>query len=573
MRIVFQNLPKDLIGLTKQQGISLRLGELLEAKVLKIDSPHALLSLKGQKILAEIRNNLNVGDLIKVRVAGEIGNKILLKIASEAPSRNSSVDQVIQNLGHKSEPDTRSALTFLLKNQLPVSKEALQALITDQKNPLGQLLEKLISSSNQQNHQPIQTPTESSNSDQTQHKQQSQQPQQPAKTTIQTPSQITQKSQPADQPRQAQSAQIQQDTPLKTTHNQQSLDNIKEAPKQEISQNSSQHQIGQNELTEQTKQAESTKQTHSSLRAPVPQKDQGIIPQTQKVISPQVPLGEAPPTDNTLEMQSGSSALTKEKQQLAQLIQNLTREPNQAQQTQKAGQDTQSDQTQVKQLAQSIKSQPNSNQPTPSLNQQLEQLGLALNPAKKTKELVKQLKTFMQNLGIQPQENETEEKASISKRLTSLLNSPLTDEQKQTISKLFEKVLGMKMRQREDGTLLHLEIPVLFDQPTTGFLRVRNDGEKLSPKSKDQPLSILFQLETVALGELKVMAVIQGQEIQCNFAANREDIRGLIRSSLTDLKGRFANLNYKVHQMQVLPWIEDEEIEEEPLSGQVDFRV
>lgn len=568
MRISFQNLPKDLIGLTKQQGLALRLGELLEAKVLKVGPQHALLNLKGQKILADIRSNLNVGDLIKVRVAGEIDNKILLKIANEAPSRQSSVDQVIQNLGHKSEQNTRSALAFLLKNQLPVSKEALQALITDQKNPLGQLLEKLISSTNQQDQQqPAQTQAKSAGGEPTQQLQQSQQPVQNT-----TPSQATQISQSTEQSGQTQSTQIPDNTQFETTQNQQSLENTKGMPKQEISHVSTQQQTEQNELTEQTKLTEPAKQTHSAQQAPVPQKGQRVS-QTQQVTSPQVPQGEATPTSNTLEMQPGSTTLAKEKQQLTQLIQRLTQQPNQSQQTQEPRQGIQPDQTPMKQSTQPIKHQANLKQPTPSLNQQLEQLGLALNPAKKPGELVKQLKTFMQTFGFKPQESESEEKASVSKRLSSLLNSPLTDEQKQTVSKLFEKILGMKMRQREDGNLLHLEIPLLFNQPTTGLLQIRDDGEKLSPKSKDQPLSILFQLETEALGELKVMAVIQGQEIQCNFAANREEVRGLIRRSLSDLKGRFATLNYKVHQMQVLPWIEDEEIEEEPLSGQVDFRV
>lgn len=146
MRITFQNLPKDLIGLPQKQGLSVKLGEILDAKVIKAGPERALLELKGKTVLADVKLNLKPGDELKVRVTGELQNKIILKVMDNAPIPSNPLEQLLKQAGVTPSPNARSALAFLLRNGLPVTTDTLRALITDKEKPLMQLLLKTFNS-------------------------------------------------------------------------------------------------------------------------------------------------------------------------------------------------------------------------------------------------------------------------------------------------------------------------------------------------------------------------------------------------------------------------------------------
>ncbi len=369
MRISFLNLPKDHIGFTKKQGLNLKIGDILTAKVLKTGSSRILLELKGQKVLAEAKGNITIGDKIKVRVTGEVENKIILKLMNELSPSKTPLDTLFEKTGIKANGETREALAFLLKNKLPVSPETLKVLITDQKNPLGQLLSKTL-------------------------------------TTL---------------------------------------------------------------MTANSESNPSTSQTVSN---------------------------------------------------------------------------------------------------------QLEQMGLAVNPERNPSQIATALKTLIQTIGLTLKE-QNDDPTIVTKKetLTTLLTSTLSEEQTEGAQKILDKLTGLKLRQQEDGLLLHLEIPLLFDEPTTGLLQIRDEshGTPLN-ENKERPLSILFQLNTEPLGQLKVLVLLKGTEMNCQFSADREKTRNLLRKSLPDLKNRLESESYQVNQIGVSHLIIEEK-KAEPLPGQVDFRV
>ncbi len=368
MRISFLNLPKDHIGFPKKQGLKLKIGEILTAKVLKAGSKRMLLEIKGQKVLAKAKGNIAIGDKIKVRVAGEMQNKVILKLMNARSPQSGLLDSLLSKTDIKANTETREALAFLLKNNLPVSPETIKVLITDQKSPLGQLLQKTLA--------PLLTANTDTNT-----------------STIQT------------------------------------------------------------------------------------------------------------------------------------------------------------------------------------VNGQLEEMGLLINPKKNTSELVTALKTLVQNLGLAPEEDSAHTIKKQALTLTHLLSSTLTEEKSEGVQQLLDKLTGMKLRQQEDGLLLHLEIPILLDQPTTALIKIRDEESNIPiVESEDRHLSILFQLNTDHLGNLKILVLLKGKEINCQFSSDREKTRMLLRKSLPELKDHLESGSYQVNQMGVSQLIIEEK-KSEPLPGQVDFRV
>ncbi|AZR72837.1 hypothetical protein BBF96_05190 [Anoxybacter fermentans] len=370
MKISFINLPKNHIELVKKPGLKFKIGEILEAKVLKVGSHRALIEIKGQKVLSDIKSNLKSGDIIKLRVAGKFQNKIILKVIPESSPHSSPLNLFLEKSGITADKNARYALTFLLKNGLPITPETIKALVTDKKYSLGQLLFKLFNS----------------------------------KTFLQR--------------------------------------------------NLSETITGSNEIINK-----------------------------------------------------------------------------------------------------------------------LEQMKLVLNPSRNPSQLISQLKSLVQNLGLIQQKKDINSVLN-KKPLSSLFSTPLSEEQKQGIQELLEKLTGLKLRQKEDGILLHLEIPLLFDQPTTALLQIKENKDYKTNKIEDKPLSILLDLNTKSLGHLKIMVILQGKEINCQFSAERKETRTLLRKFFPELKRRFESLTYQVNQIRIIPLTEeDDEKEIEYLPGQVDFRV
>ena len=149
MRVNFQSLPKDHIGLTNRQGLALKLGEILQAKVIKAGPERALLEIKGKNVLAEVKLNVKPGEELKVRVAGQAQDKVILKVLTQPKDAPNHAEQLIKQAGGKPTPEARSALAFLLRNGLPVTKDTLQALTTDKEKPLVEVLIKTINKEKQ----------------------------------------------------------------------------------------------------------------------------------------------------------------------------------------------------------------------------------------------------------------------------------------------------------------------------------------------------------------------------------------------------------------------------------------
>lgn len=596
MRVTHLNLPKDHIGLTKMQGLPLKIGDLLPATVLKTGPEYALLLIKGKQVLAEVKIPLQPGDELKVRVAGEFQNKIILKVLSELGTANPSpVEQWLRQAGGKSDADARSALTFLLRNGLPVTSDTLRAMVRDQQKPLDQILNKLFTETPPPEKQEnTAQPIRSSSGEATGSKP-AVLPESREVQRLGTPTSQRQGISPF--PDRA-GATLSTETPLPGDTIEQSLTQTPRSHPSSGTPNdpSPIANHGPNQPSDPVPLQDSHLNGGPRTEAPGPRTPNP----TSRPLQDRLPIpGEPRFADATARPENDlhrsrpvrghgdieiAARLSEGMPELGEPIEGKDGKPR------FPGTFARSNGESVRSLHESrggiqgrIHDAPsgqiaNTTPPakaytTPtSTGERLVQLGLALNPERNPADLIAGLKELARHLGLAVTKNPESE--INEENLASHLPTPLGDEQKEGLHELAEKLLGMRLHQQENHLLMHMEIPLyLLGQLTTARLQIREDEHQQAEAGK-KPLSILFNLHTDLLGHLKVMVLLEEQEIMCQFSSDRETTRMLLRQFLPDLKERFEAISYQVNHMSVLPLIEDEPEEKiEPLPGQVDFRV
>lgn len=589
MRVTHLNLPKDHIGLTKLQGLQLKIGDLLPALVLKTGPEHALLLIKGKQVLAEVKTHLQPGEELKVRVAGEFQNKVILKVLTELGTANPSpVEQLLKQAGGRSESDARSALTFLLRNGLPVTSDTLRAAVRDQQKPLDQILAKVFATtvpSNAGDEQAL--PTGSGRA---------------AETTAGPVPDGGQPDQQADGTalqrgsEQGRTGTLPRETPTAS--------NTGRIPSETVGRDASPSRSGEAHSPSEMTGKGNAAANHSA-DALVSRGGRAVRSHDPNVradahrssvdprlpIDPNRPGADAANRSRTDAKQAGVEATAR---QISDVVRSMVE--------QKAGleRDTRSQSAIPRPHSELPRSTAQTggnpgvrtgnvqtgntshtqvtlptqaNMTSISPGERLVQLGLALNPERSVSELAAGLKKLARHLGLAPSK-EPESASTERQNLASLLPNPLGDEAKEGLHELAEKMLGLRLHQQEENVLLHMEIPLFFQgQLTSARLQVRED-EHRPDEMGEKPLSILFNLKTDLLGHLKVMALLEKEAITCQFSSDRETTRMLLRQTLPELKERFEAISYQVNHMGVLPLVEEEPEEKiEPLPGQVDFRV
>lgn len=581
MRVTHLNLPKDHIGLTKLQGLQLKIGDLLPALVLKTGPEHALLLIKGKQILAEVKTLLQPGEELKVRVTGEFQNKVILKVLTGTGTANPSpVDQLLRQVGGgRPDAETRSALAYLLRNGLPVTSDTLRAAIRDQQKPLDQILSKLFAetvhseASGDSAGQNPETPAADS----------SPRPAQSGKSDgIQTPLQHGEQigSDPQDPRRTAPQNRNPEEQITDPAIDRENLPAARSA-----SGEGTEKPATAAPFAVRTNQASVRPQSEG---APLQRE---AIPVSKENFSPDGANSGDPGPDpevRTAGGQTGTETITRLisetlreaanpgtglKNDARMREGNPTGKPAGPAADGEAGTRPHTARLRQPQTVQTNQAAPSYSAPT-STGERLVQLGLALNPERSVAALAAGLKELARHLGLAPAK-EGESAAAERQNLAAHLPNPLGEEQKEGLHELAEKMLGLRLHQQEESLLLHMEIPLYFrGQLATAHLQIRED-EHRQGEAGEKPLSILFNLRTDFLGHLKVMALLGKEAISCQFASDRETTRMLLRQTLPKLRERFEAISYQVNHMGVFPLMEEEPsaVKIEPLPGQVDFRV
>lgn len=576
MRIYSCNLPENLIDLEKNSDLHLKIGDLLTAKILKVSSKKALLELQGQKIVADLNTALHSGDEIKVRVVGELNNKLILRLLTEGTSQPSSIDQLLDKLGIEANSNAKNALAFLLKNNLPITTDSVKALITDQNIPLQDILLKIFGD---QAKKP-----ETSSSGQNSAKQENSQIVTSDHQQL-TPAPTSEKTAtPLDENLWSQLPKLRQLT--------QSEDISPEKIAAKFGKQSPENNQLPNKLAATVNNGQSATDLPGNNRA-----ETSFLPQQTKQMLTSTGEGhlsstnELPPKTTTpifndlLPEQLNSEALLKSHNLSGEKAELLTQREVQPGSRSNLPELLITD----KPVVPEISSKPALNRlnraelltrslaPTaaPAL---LEELGLAINPQRSLPEIIRGLKSLMELLGLGSKSEESaellEEKPATSSSTPLPLSSPLSEEQKEGVKELLDKFMGIRLRQKADDLLLHLEIPLLFNEQVTAVLQIREDNAEPTEKLKNnKPLHILFQLQMEELGKIKILLLLAGKEINCQFSAQSAETRMLIRKMIPDLEKRLEKMPYQINHIGVSTLNEAEITAEEPIFGQIDFRV
>lgn len=481
-----QLLPKNHLGINKKL-LKLKLGEVVKGEVLKVGPKRALLKIKGQRVLGQLESNLNKGDIIKLKMTGELDNKIILKmITDDNQKSNPKLKALLRNLGVKNTRATRAALSFLLKNGLPVKSETIQALTTDKQNPLGQLLQKLFG----------QAPSNS------------------------------------NKPALFQKANIQRQLE------------------------------GLNLALNPDKAPEKMATDLKSLV-----KNLGLVQQNSEIntIQPKelISIISSIVADEGLAIDPETILASKDdpKQDLVQLLFNLA-DKDQPPSTKEI--------TRLKNLLNEIKAGLENKQ---SHHQNLLADKRIIDKPISNK-MINQIVDLLKNYRLESEDSSVEGRVKKESPLSSLLSSSINNNQKELIKSIFDKLTGIKLRQFEEGLLLHLELPLFFEEPTTATLRIEEKKQSRT-ESISNPLSLYLDLELAGLGQLKIMGVLEEELIDFRFFAEKEITRTLIRRYSDGFKKRLGEVGYKVNQLSISPLteIDQEEADTNFMPGQVDFRV
>ncbi len=584
----YTNLLQNQITLDKKSVLGLKLGELLTARVLKANAELALLEMKGQRVLAEVKAHLQPGEEVRVRVTGEQQNRILLKILTTSDSTVNSLDQLLQKIGIQPDKDSRNALDFLLKNNLPVTANTLKALITDQKSPLIQILQKIFAQQS-----PIQIPNQAN---------QSTQNGQSDPLINQSLSQNLTSRQSSEANQQPTGSQLitQENTPMQHS-----------VPRQHIG-NQSEHGSTQQPIESRTGQDSGNTQRTDSASSPVAAEQNPSIARPTTVTTDQTSVSANSPqgtdtsslADTTNNSQSpiptegqNNTANIDQSEIIRDLISpkststsqtNIRGDAESAEGTsmqrtlnnlvQSNLQQEAAELSTLKKTLTNIFTSHESKQnqaqsiPEQNLATQLEKLGLILNPERSTSEIVRSIKSLIENLGLNNPDSE-EPTESRDKPSLPFANTPLSEEQKDGVRELLDKFLGIRLRQKADDILLHLEIPLIFNQPGTAVLQIREDHAHTQREPDQRPLNILFNLDIESLGKLKILILLSGKEMNCHFSAQEEKTRLLLRKHMPELKEKLEEMSFSVSILGVSTLLQEEDPDSSILPGQIDFRV
>lgn len=604
MRIYSFNLPENLIDLEKNSDLNLKIGDLLTAKIIKVDAGKALLEINGQKIVAELETNLHPGDEIKVRVVGELNNKLILKLLTETTSNTSSFDQLLDKLGIEADNAAKNALAFLLKNNLPITANSVKALLFDQQNSLLQILIKVFGQEatqpgipNQQNSTEIapnqQRLTNSSENSQL------------------VPTGDQQQTKTAS-PEKTVDAIVKNNSPHQSVKVGQFLQAVNKLQKNVILNSlkqsaSTNHPLNESNTTDiKAESPTGFQDTNSSEQKstfqPTQSKIASLIINDEKVLST---TSDSPKVAEQQPNQIGGERIISPKKTPLTVNQNLEEAESVIQPNKAFQRNSRAHLLQLLKTGKSPVFIPSSKQTTDSslltTNHQknpaqvffknpsriqffrstvpslLEELGLAINPSRSLPEIIKGLKSLVANLGLSNQTEESsqtmDEKPTSATTTPLPLISPLSEEQQEGVKELLDKFMGIRLHQKADDLLLHMEIPLLFDEQLTAILQIKKDDGKQDNLTNKKPLHILFHLEMEHLGKIKILLLLTGKEISCQFSAQTSETRMLIRKMIPDLENRLKEMPYQITHLGVGTLKEEETSAQEPIFGQIDFRV
>lgn len=643
MKISLLNLPKNHIGLQKKFRLGLKIGDIVTAKVLKSSSQLALLKIGGQKVFADVKTELTPDSEIKVRVTGELQNRLILKLLTDSSETPDRIEQLLEQYGIKSDADAKSALTFLLKNSLPLTQSTIKALIADLKNPLHQLLFKIFSPALNQEIQ--NNLSESRDNFFLNNLTDLQLPSSPKQInnlavlfnldgnnlTYEQNQEILENGQIPLENRfldNKQSIKFEQiDQKIVSDFNNQidpennALDILLNNQARRIIAKITPELLnilsienGIDLLTNKPAEIEGSLKTiittlfnreintflenssMTSLSNLEEAKIAGINPtfiKNKLLLEIQKLLNNDGETFNHANYRNHTSN-EKIIKTISGIISNLIKSETHSriQNTNSLLENLQ-DSSELKLALENMKSENNNlasknfmtdnPQHTTDITLMnisnsdltgkiLEYLGLVVNPKNSLPDLIKSLKILVKNLGLRQHSNLENDETSQRTVLKSFLPDKMNDEQKTAVRELWDKFQGFRLRQEDSGLIVHLEIPLLFAEPTTAHLQIY-EGNAYSTRNKlKKPLQILFDLYTDSLGELKALILLNGAEMNCQFAAKREKTRNFIRQFLPELKERLENNNFQVNQIGVAVLKQSSDTSEF-LPGQVDFRV
>lgn len=139
---------------------------------------------------------------------------------------------------------------------------------------------------------------------------------------------------------------------------------------------------------------------------------------------------------------------------------------------------------------------------------------------------------------------------SITKDFPSGLEEILHKATPEQRNSLLMKLLGLMIKQHDENLLLHGEIPVFLDMPTTLFIRIKEFAEQ-QRSNKEKMYSLFISLDTKKLGSISVHLLLQGKNIYCQFFSDQSKTCALISKHKTLLQEQLKRHNYTITNWEV----------------------
>ncbi|MDK2822947.1 MAG: hypothetical protein PWQ67_2419 [Clostridia bacterium] len=124
-KIAFLNLQKHS-EILKNNSVNFKVGEVIQAKVLQNTDNGLLLLIGKTPLLAKTNFKFPPGTKLNLFVASFTNNKLILSLNKRKNIYDTSIADIISNLGLEEEQDTKYIVSKLIEKKLKISKENFQ---------------------------------------------------------------------------------------------------------------------------------------------------------------------------------------------------------------------------------------------------------------------------------------------------------------------------------------------------------------------------------------------------------------------------------------------------------------